>query len=179
MTRGSRDRADRRGTSAARRGTVGASAVRVLVTYAPNIRFHWLETDRVLVKTCDGFVTSKALRETYAAAALFVEQEKVTRILSDNRDLHPTGREDLDWIEREWLPRMVRAGWRSWAVVGPTSALGAMHMRRWVELYGDRGITVRGFTDPGEAIAWLRTQPDAPVGGAPGGAPLPPRGRER
>jgi hypothetical protein len=138
-----------------------ASTPSVLVSYAPNIRFQWIERDRILTKACEGFVAGDALRRTYSEAAAFMERNAVARVLSDNRGLFPTRAGDLAWIEQHFLPRVLLAGWRSWAVLGPTTPLGTMNMRRWLDVYGGAGVEIRTFESGDAAVAWLREQPDA------------------
>jgi len=132
----------------------------VLVFHAQNIRLHWLSKERVLVKTCTGYVPSDGLRQACEAALGCLEQNKGNKVLSDNRGLVPTAQADLTWIERDWAPRMAAAGWRYWAVLEPTTALGAMNVRRWVAIYRELGIAIEAFQDAGEAIVWLQRQPD-------------------
>lgn len=125
------------------------------------LHIEWLATERVVKKTATGFVLSEVLRPSYEAMLAFVERHRATKIFSDNRQMWPTGREDLEWIEKEWLPRMLRAGWRTWAVLEPATSLGAMNVRRWIALYRAHGVSVQTFQSEEAALAWLREQPDA------------------
>ena len=77
------------------------------------------------------------------------------RWLSDDRGNGPLKPADADWALNDWAPRVMAAGWRYWAVVMPEKVLGQMNMKRWIAAYAARGVMVRPFTDPGEALAWL------------------------
>jgi hypothetical protein len=54
-----------------------------------------------------------------------------------------------------WSPRVLKAGWKQWAVVLPQKVLGQMNMQRFIDMYKERGLEVRAFTDPAPALAWL------------------------
>lgn len=41
----------------------------------------------------------------------------------------------------------------------PEAIIGQMNMKRFIKMYSDRGVTVRAFTDPDEALKWLESQP--------------------
>jgi len=132
----------------------------VIVHEVPNIRIEWLASERVLKKTCTGYMPSEVLRGAYEAALACLVQNKGTKAFSDNRELFPIAQVDLEWMQREWLRRMVAAGWRSWAVLSPSTALGAMTVRRWTAIYREHGIAVEAFETEDSALAWLREQPD-------------------
>jgi hypothetical protein len=78
--------------------------------------------------------------------------------LSDDRGNGPLSAADGKWAETDWGPRVMAAQWKYWAVVLPEKVLGQMNMRVWTELYAKKGVTVRAFSDPGEAMAWLEQQ---------------------
>jgi len=135
----------------------------MLIFYGENIRLHWLEQDRVLVKTCTGYVPSAVLRQAYEAGLECLLRNRATKAFADNRGLFPACGEDLEWIERDWLPRMAQAGWKYWAVLMPTTPLGAMSVRRMMAIYRELDIRFETFTSDEDALAWLRAQPDESV----------------
>lgn len=124
-----------------------------------NARLEWLETERVLKVTRAGFVPAEVLRACHEAGLEALARNGATRVLSDNRGFAPPSQGVLDWIEADWLPRMVRAGWRYWAVLEPATPLGAMSLRRLAGIYRGRGITLEVFEREAEALAWLREKP--------------------
>ena len=78
--------------------------------------------------------------------------------LSDDRGNGPLSPADGKWGETDWGPRVMAAGWKYWAVVLPEKVLGQMNMRVWIDLYAKKGVTVCGFSDPEEALNWLKEQ---------------------
>src|SRR3984957_17690447 len=60
--------------------------------------------------------------------------------LSDDRGNGPLKPADADWAINDWAPRVMRAGWKFWAVVMPETVLGQMNMKRWIETYPAQGV---------------------------------------
>ena len=79
-----------------------------------------------------------------------------TKWLSDNREADAHSPEDTEWINTDWLPRAVGAGWRYWALVVPQHTLALMNMAEFVQTFYDFGVWVSVFTDPDEAMDWLQ-----------------------
>ncbi len=48
------------------------------------------------------------------------------------------------------------AGWKYWAIVQPEQVSGQMNMARFARVYGEQGITAEFFSDPDEAMKWLK-----------------------
>jgi len=98
-----------------------------------------------------------AFRELLNKGAELFEKRGVRKWLSDDRGngaLHP---DDAQWGLSEWSPRVIRAGWKWWAIVMPDAALGRINMKRFINKYRDDGVTVEIFDDPSAALAWLRS----------------------
>ena len=68
--------------------------------------------------------------------------------------------EDYEWSTREWRPKAIKAGWRYWALVLPLKIVGQLTMQRILRLYEEGPVTVKLFSDPDEARAWLESQPE-------------------
>jgi hypothetical protein len=58
-------------------------------------------------------------------------------------------------------------GWKHWAVVLPELIIGKMNMQLFTTRYAKAGVTVRVFSDPDDALQWLKhpttAQPSAPA----------------
>jgi len=114
----------------------------------------WLKADKILLKTVRGFVYGDEMETLFNAG-----YEKIGNInrLFGNRELKPYYRkEDIDWINNDWLPGMLRAGWKYWAVIEPEHTPGKLSMRNFLDYYQEQGIELRIFNNPDDAIAWLK-----------------------
>ncbi len=98
-------------------------------------------------------------KELLSTGAEYMEKYGATKWLSDDRDMGIVKEEDYKWADDVWVPRVLNAGFKYWAIVLPTSsALGNMQMKRFVEEYRARGVTVEAFTTLEAAIEWLESK---------------------
>ena len=105
----------------------------------------------------DKYLEDGIFREVLTAGAECMEENKAQKWLSDDRGNTVIRKEDNEWGDAVWSPRVIAAGFKYWAVVVPEKALGQMQMKRFVEEYRTRGVTVQTFADPDEAMAWLES----------------------
>lgn len=121
---------------------------------SPNAKVEWLEAEKVILKKFTGFIHDQELRSAFNAGYEKLQQEHGTKWLSDNRGLPVYKHEDTEWINNDWFPRMLKAGWKYWALVEPESAIGAMTMKNF-KFYVERGIVLQTFKSVEEALQWL------------------------
>ncbi len=104
------------------------------------------------------FVYGPAFRNVLEKGLEAFKKHGAKKWLSDDRGNGPLKPDDGDWALNDWAPRVMKAGWKSWAVVMPEKVLGQMNMKRWIDTYAAQGVTVSAFTDPDEAMTWLEAQ---------------------
>jgi hypothetical protein len=120
----------------------------------------WYHTDgRIVHHRLNKPVQGSPFREMLLRGTEFVENNGAVKWLSDDRNNEAFHPDDSQWAINEWTPRIVKAGWRYWAIVLPTKALGQITLKRFINMYADLGVQVRIFDDPEDALRWLR-QPD-------------------
>ena len=76
--------------------------------------------------------------------------------LSDDRKNMALPDEDTQWSVSDWFPRAVKSGWKYWALVVPPDFLARLNLREFVEQYFEQGLRIMVFTEPDEALEWLR-----------------------
>jgi hypothetical protein len=81
--------------------------------------------------------------------------------LSDDRCNAALPQDDTNWALNDWFPRVMKAGWKYWAIVLPEHVIGQMNMKRFIATYSAKGVTTRIFDDPVAAMEWLKA-PDSP-----------------
>ena len=94
-------------------------------------------------------------RDTLEKGSEIFEQRGADKWLSDDRNNGALRAEDGEWGESVWVPRVMAAGWKAWAMVLPEKVIGKMNAKKYIELNASRGITVEIFSDPDEALKWL------------------------
>ncbi|MBP1627010.1 MAG: hypothetical protein H6Q00_1485 [Holophagaceae bacterium] len=116
----------------------------------------WFHSDsRIVHHQMHKFTSGNALREALLKGAELMEKHQATKWLSDDRLAGPVPQEDKDWNAVNWVPRVIKAGWKYWAVVLPEKTVAQMNLRRFQDEFAQKGVTVRTFTDPEAALAWL------------------------
>jgi hypothetical protein len=103
-------------------------------------------------------IRGQPLRDILNAGATAMELHLAKKWFSDDRNNGALPEEDEKWSATNWVPRVVKAGWKYWAVVQPVKAIGQLNIQHFVELFASFGVTVRVFTDPDEAMTWLKAQ---------------------
>jgi hypothetical protein len=105
-------------------------------------------------RNCHG----EPFRQALMAGQRALRQHGATGWLSDDRRNGPLPDDDEKWGTSVWFPQTRAAGWRFWAMVMPERAVGKLNVKRFVELYRQRGIEACMFSEPGPAFAWLWEQ---------------------
>jgi hypothetical protein len=111
---------------------------------------------RIVHHTLHKPISGAPFREVLMRGVELLERNGACKWLSDDRKngaLHP---DDGKWSMEVWCPRIVAAGWKYWAIVMPDAVLGRANMRRFIREYADRGVEVKIFESPEEALEWLK-----------------------
>ncbi|MEZ6094969.1 MAG: hypothetical protein R3C03_12190 [Pirellulaceae bacterium] len=82
---------------------------------------------------------------------------RATKWLSDDRGNSVVKPEDEEWVQNNWLPRVIAAGWKYWAFIPPEKIIGKINMERHREIMKNSGVEVRAFANPQEALEWLES----------------------
>ncbi|MBN2316531.1 MAG: hypothetical protein JXM79_21565 [Sedimentisphaerales bacterium] len=104
------------------------------------------------------FLHGQAFRDALNTGVEIFKKYGAHKWLSDDRKNSALPKEDVDWAQTDWFPRVMKAGWKFWAVVMPEQAIGKMNMNRFIKTYSDQGLTAQVFSDPDDALAWLEKQ---------------------
>jgi hypothetical protein len=102
--------------------------------------------------------SSEEARELLSRGADTLELYGAIKWLSDDRGNTLMRPQDERWANAEWLPRVLRAGFKYWAIVLPVAAIGKLNMQRLANEHARRGIVSRVETRPHAAFDWLRAQ---------------------
>ncbi len=102
--------------------------------------------------------SSEEFRELLSEGATLVERFRASKWLSDDRGNAVLRDYDEEWSDRVWLPRVLRSGFKYWAIVLPNTAVGKLNMRRLAADHTRKGIVSRVEHTPEAAFAWLKAQ---------------------
>ncbi len=112
-----------------------------------------------------GFASGEPFRQLLLTATQVLRERHATKWLSDDRLVTGIDSADIAWGREHWRPQAIDSGWKYWAILAPVSADGraafqvsGFAMRAVIE----STLTVRFFTEPDAALAWLRDVDAAP-----------------
>jgi hypothetical protein len=114
--------------------------------------------DGIVAHQMRGFVEGEDFREMMMAGARAYTEYGCSKRLSDDSRNSLFNQEDVAWVEKNWEPIILNAGWKYWAIVTPKEVFGKMAMRGIARRYMDRGVTVESFNSYDEALEWLKKQ---------------------
>lgn len=114
--------------------------------------------DKIVHHQIKQFISGQPFRDFLNAGAAIFEQYRAEKWLSDDRGSPVIRPEDIDWGDKNWFPRVAAAGWKYWAIVRPDKAVAQMVMKDLSAKYAKSGVTSKWFTDPDDALWWLRSQ---------------------
>jgi len=133
-----------------------AGEIVVIDNEAVSLRYH--PSSKIVHHELRRFVHGEEFRDVLERGLTLFRERGACKWLSDDRGNGPLKPADAEWALNDWAPRVMKAGWRFWAVVMPEKVLGQMNMKRWIETYAAQGVTVAAFSEPEEAMGWLVQQ---------------------
>lgn len=106
-----------------------------------------------------GAVAGEAFRQVLLTGTRLLRERQATKWLSDDRRMTSLDPVDVTWGGEHWWQQAIDAGWKYWAILAPESTDGRAAFQ--VSGFAMKGVisdhlTVRFFTDPEAALAWLR-----------------------
>lgn len=81
---------------------------------------------------------------------------KCTKWISNNKNLRPSSKELGEWVNKTWLPKMLSAGLKKWAVVKPDTSEGQMTMLKFIREFKEKGVEVTYFKTYEDAVEWMK-----------------------
>lgn len=116
----------------------------------------WLHTDtNIIHHQFKKYIHGPPFREILNGGYDLMLKYHCTKWLSDDSNNGAVASDDEKWSQSEWFPRMMKAGWKHWAVLPPTKIVGQMNIHRFAETYGNLGLNARIFPNEADALKWL------------------------
>ena len=109
------------------------------------------------IMTWRGYATSAQLRAAYNNFLKLVQDCGVNKGLSDNRGMTMLSLEDQEWINKDFLPRLLKTGFKYSAVIVPASHFARIGVENVVQNIQQDEIQVRYFPTVDKAKEWLRS----------------------
>lgn len=127
------------------------------------ITVQYLVDKRVIYHVVHQPIGGQQLRDALNAGTDALAKYGATKWLSDDRQNGPLPAEDVEWGDKDWNPRAIKAGWKYWALVVPNEAASAEAMAPVIEHLYELGLCMRVFTTKEKAMQWLESREDTPL----------------
>jgi hypothetical protein len=117
----------------------------------------WYHTEEKIVhhKFHTKTIYGKTFRDALNTGAELLKNNKACKWLSDDRNNVIFAQEDLLWGIEEWQPKVLKYGWKYWAIVKPLDEIGRMNTEQISYDYKIMGITIEYFDEVNKAFEWL------------------------
>lgn len=118
----------------------------------------WFHPDsKVVHHSFHKFIHGPRFREILERGLELMQEHGACKWLSDDRKNPAMAAEDNQWGVTDWGSRALESGWKYWALLLPEAAVGQGIMNRSIAAFSERGLIVRTFQDPDEALKWLES----------------------
>lgn len=109
-----------------------------------------------VVMEWDGYANSRQFREGTEEMLRILRQFKASRVLGDIADMVLIGMEDQKWLEEDFLPRAISAGFRTIAMVRPSSYFNKVAVESVSYKIDKEKLDIQFFSNREEAEDWLK-----------------------
>ncbi|MFC1641460.1 hypothetical protein ACFL5O_02040 [Myxococcota bacterium] len=113
--------------------------------------------DKIVHHRFEKSADSESHRAMLLRGAECLEKHHAQKWLSDDRNHVVVREDDAIWGEKVWTPRVLRAGFKFWAIVLPIRAIGQLNLKRLAQEHAELGVTVKTFTEVDSAFQWLQS----------------------
>ena len=129
-----------------------------IVMDTPQVTLRVYPEKKMVYHEMHKFVFGEPFQDLLIKGAEAFEKHHCVKWLSDDRNNSALLPEDTEWGEEIWEPRIMKAGWKYWALILPEKVVGQMNMNRLINRYSASGVHVQVFSDPTAAFNWLEGQ---------------------
>lgn len=105
----------------------------------------------------DGYATSAEFREGTEFMLKLLKENNAHKVLADIKDMTLIGMEDQNYVQYNFLPRAINAGFRAIAIVRPVSYFNAVAIETISYRVKQTVVQMRVFDDIHEAKQWLNS----------------------
>jgi hypothetical protein len=122
-----------------------------------NISMWYYAESKILHHQVHQFFFGKTFRDIMNKGVETFQKYGAQKWLSDDRLVTAWAKEDLEWGDKDWFPRVAKSGWKYWAIILPEKVVGQMTVKKLADAYSARGVKTRVFSSLDEAKKWLES----------------------
>jgi hypothetical protein len=109
-----------------------------------------------VVMEAHGYATSQQFRDITENMLFLLKEKRVSKMLVDTTHLQIIGAEDQKWLNEDWLPRAIAAGYRACAMIKSKYFFNRVAVDNVVNQIDQSQLTVQYFDDRELARTWLK-----------------------
>lgn len=118
----------------------------------------WDDDIEAVVHTWEEFTSGQEFRDGCEALLDAIKRKNADRILVDTRGIQAHDDRDQEWLEEQWVPRVIDAGVSYAATLIPDSAIAEMDMEELMTELEEYDYTTMMTADMDEAREWVASQ---------------------
>lgn len=105
-----------------------------------------------------GYATSKQFRKGTEFMLEMLTENKTHKVLADITEMDIIGREDQLWLDSDFLPRAIQAGFKAIAIIKPESYFNKVAVESISYKVDQDKLAISFFDNIPEAKKWLKHQ---------------------
>ena len=113
------------------------------------------EQQGYVVMNWNGYATNRQFREGTELMLNVLIKHNASKVLGDIRDMVIIGMEDQQWLERDFLPRAIKFGFKAFAILKPTAHFNRVAVESVSFKVDKEKLLISFFDDIDEAKDWL------------------------
>jgi len=113
----------------------------------------------LVVMEWNDYATSREFREGTELMLDLLIKHNCSRVLADIQDMTIIGLEDKIWMENDFLPRAIRQGFKSIAIITPKAYFNKVAVEDISYKIDKKKLTLHFFDNLEEGKQWLQTLP--------------------
>jgi hypothetical protein len=117
---------------------------------------HFDENLNAVIMEWNGYANSMQFREGTELMLNTLIQNRTSKVIAQLRDMTLIGAEDQAWLEKQFLPRAIKFGFKSIAIVKPQSHFNKVAIESVTEKIDKTNLSVDFFDTFDEAIERLK-----------------------
>jgi hypothetical protein len=115
----------------------------------------WDAEARAVIMVWRGYATTPQFRDGNERVLAGIEAHGAKKILADITDFKLIAAADQEWLNAEFIPRLMRAGVRHVGMVTPVYYFNRVAVQNVADRIDPDALTLRYFGDRASARAWL------------------------
>ena len=134
---------------------MGAPPIGNLYLDEPWVSIRWDDFHHCVHTEWKAFANSAEFRAALMRALDVIGDHEAVGYVSDTRKIKVIVHKDQAWADEVWIPLLIAAGVKRFALVTAMSGLGKANVEDIIKLVDNRGLLMKGFDSLDEARNWL------------------------